>query len=452
MDAEVPSWQWFWGFVFVLGSAFLAAAETALNTLGERRARLLVEGGGPVAKLLSIWIKHPERVRATLTVGSTICSVGLGALAVHVAVSFGLSPIALRTTAVAALLAVVALLVVGQLVPRVLGRRFPATTAVLAIPVVHVLHWLLWPAAVGVERGSRFFAARLGNGEPEQALTSDEIEYLIERGARQGAIDAVREELLSSVLEFADRVVREIMVPRTRMVAIDRDAPPEEILRIVTENPYSRMPVYRGSVDEVLGILLVRALIPELARSSRTLPQLEKHLLAPLFVPEQMKISKLLREMQRRKIHMAVVVDEFGGTSGIVTLEDVIEEIVGEIQDEADTEAAPIRPIGEAAWLADGSISLRDLEEYLNGLAPVEDEARIEFPENGDYETLAGFVTATAGRVPSTGARVDWDGLTFTVRAADERRVTKVEIARRRENPGEGEGAPALVRAAQQGT
>jgi CBS domain containing-hemolysin-like protein len=441
-----------WGFVFVLGSAFLSAAETALGTLGEHRARQLVEAGGPQGRLLSIWTRHPERVRATLTVGTTVCSVGLGALALRLAVTLGQSPAAGRTLAVAAVLAVSVVLLVGQLVPRVLGRRFPATTAFLTIPAVHVLHWLFWPAAVAVERGSRFLSSRIGGGEREQAVTSDEIEYLIERGARQGALDQVREELLSSVLEFADRVVREIMVPRTRMVAIDQDAPSDEILRTVTENPYSRMPVYRGSMDEVLGILLVRELIPELTGGSRALP-LEKHLRPPLFVPEQMKISRLLREMQRRKIHMAVVVDEFGGTAGIVTLEDVIEEIVGEIQDEADTEAAQIRPIAEAAWLADGSISLRELEEYLNALTPPGEDWRVEFPDGGDYETLAGFVTATAGRVPPTGARVVWDGLTFTVRAGDDRRVTKIEIARRREAAGEAEeGAPPLSRAAQQGS
>ena len=425
-----------------------------------------MEAGGPQGTLLSIWTRHPERVRATLTVGATACSVGLGALAVGLAVKVGRSPQAFQTVALATVVAATALLVLGQLVPRVLGRRFPATTAMLAIPLVHVLHWLLWPAVVAVERGSRFLSSRLGGSESsERTFTSDEIEYLIERGARQGTIDEVREELLSSVLEFADRVVREIMVPRTRMVAIDRDAPPDEILRIVTENPYSRMPVYRGSVDEVLGVLLVRELIPELAGGSRALPPLEKHLRTPLFVPEQMKISRLLREMQRRKIHMAVVVDEFGGTAGIVTLEDVIEEIVGEIQDEADAELAPIRPIAEATWLADGSISLRDLEEYLNGLEPENEDFRVEFPDGGDYETLAGFVTATAGRVPPPEARVDWDGLTFTVRAGDERRVTKVEIARRRDESGgreddaggagddeAGEGRRPMPRAAQQGT
>jgi CBS domain containing-hemolysin-like protein len=226
-------------------------------------------------------------------------------------------------------------------------------------------------------------------------------------------------------------VAKEIMVPRTRVVAVDRDATPDELFRIVTENPFSRMPVYAGSVDEIAGILLVREIIGEV-RHGRPI-QLAKHVKPAFFVPEQMKISRLLKEMQRRRTHMAVVVDEFGGTSGIVTLEDVIEEIVGEIQDEADVETAPVKVVSTGVWLADGSVPLHDLEAILNegpDDAGADALREVRFPEEGDYETLGGFVTATAGRVPAVGAVVTWDGLTFTVRGGDERRVTKVEIAR----------------------
>ena len=226
------------------------------------------------------------------------------------------------------------------------------------------------------------------------------------------------------------------------MAAIDRDAPPEEILRIVTENPYSRMPVYRDSIDNVLGVLLVREMVPELARGPKSaVAAIDRLLKPPFFVPEQMKISRLLKEMQKRKTHLAIVVDEFGGTSGLATLEDVIEEIVGEIQDEGDVEAAPVREISAGVYLADAGVPLRELEEFLNERAEAEGDdpdRAVKFPEEGDYETLGGFVTATAGRVPQVGALVAWDGLTFTVRGGDERRVTRVEIARRRD-PGAGE-------------
>jgi CBS domain containing-hemolysin-like protein len=183
----------------------------------------------------------------------------------------------------------------------------------------------------------------------------------------------------------------------------------------------------------------VREIVLELRRGPIQAVGLDGHLKPAFFVPEQMKISRLLKEMQRRHVHLAIVVDEFGGTSGIVTLEDVLEEIVGEIQDEGDAEAAPVKLVGEGVWLAEATIPLHDLEEYLNGqppptgavVGPRAEPAEIRFPEEGDYETLGGFVTATAGRVPPVGAVIDWDGLAFTVRGGDERRVTRVEIARR---------------------
>jgi CBS domain containing-hemolysin-like protein len=285
----------------------------------------------------------------------------------------------------------------------------------------------------------RFGARRAGG----PAVTSEDIEYLIEMGTREGVLDEVKEELLNSVLEFADRVTKEIMVPRTRMVAIDRNAPPEELVRVVTENPFSRMPVYDGTVDDVVGVLLVREIIRDLRPGAATPISVDRYLKPAFFAPEGMKISRLLKEMQRRKTHLAVVVDEFGGTSGIVTLEDVLEEIVGEIQDEADAEAAPVKALGVGAWLADAAVPLHDLEAFLNEAARAEERPEIRFPEEGDYGTLAGFVTATAGRVPSVGATVAWDGLTFTVRAGDERRVTRVEIARHEPTEATRVGAAA---------
>jgi CBS domain containing-hemolysin-like protein len=207
------------------------------------------------------------------------------------------------------------------------------------------------------------------------------------------------------------------------------------------------MPVYEGSVDNVIGILLVREIIGEVRRPDQRIP-LERFLKRPFFVHEQMKISRLLKEMQRRRTHLAIVVDEFGGTSGLVTLEDCIEEIVGEIQDEADAETAPVKVVAPGVWLADAAIPLHELEGWLNRPpppgegAPAEAAAEVRFPEDGDFETLGGFVVATAGSVPPVGSLVAWDGLTFTVRAGDERRVTKVEIARRAPAPLAGAPAP----------
>jgi len=436
----VATWEWLLAAFFLVSSAFCSGTETALTALGDARARQLRDGGGRRARMLSVWIEHPERVLSTLLIGNTLVNVGAGALAAAIgtgiALAAGWSPGTGVAAATGAATAVI--LFFGEIVPKTLAKRHPIRVSLAAIPVARALAVLLWPVSTAVTRATGGLVALFGGGTGEApGVTSEEIEYLIEMGTKEGVLDEVKEELLNSVLEFADRVAKEIMVPRTRVVAVDRDASPDELFRVITENPYSRMPVYQGTIDEVVGILLVREIIGEV-RHGREIA-LAKFVKPAFFVPEQMKISRLLKEMQKRRTHLAVVVDEFGGTSGIVTLEDVIEEIVGEIQDEADVETAPVKPLAPGLWLADGAVPLHDLEALLNergGEGPGDGDGsepprEIRFPEQGDYETLGGFVTAEAGRVPPVGAIVTWDGLTFTVRAGDDRRVAKVEIARR---------------------
>ena len=441
-------WKYLLAVVFLAGSAFCSSTETALTSLGDARARQLRDGGGRRARLLSLWIEHPERVLSTLLIGNTLVNVGAGALAAAMAldVAAGTAMSAATAVAVTTALMTAAVLFLGEIVPKMWAKRHPVQVAFAFLPVVRALCFVLWPLSSGVTRLTSRLLARVGRGKAGPSVTGEEIEYLIEMGTREGVLDQVKEELLNSVLEFADRVAREIMVPRTRMVAIERDVPPDELVRVITENPYSRMPVYEGSIDHVVGILIVREIVGELRHGE---VELHRHVKPAYFVPEGMKISRLLKEMQRRRTHLAVVVDEFGGTSGLVTLEDVLEEIVGEIQDEADMETARVKEVAPGVWLVDAAIPLHELEGFLNQRPAPEaagaagEREPIRFPEGGDYETLGGFVTATAGRVPPVGAILNWDGLTLTVRAGDERRVTRVEIARRAAAPG-----PGIARAA----
>jgi CBS domain containing-hemolysin-like protein len=454
--SAVETWKWFLALAFLAGSAFCSSTETALTALGEARARQLRDGGGRRGRMLGLWIEHPERVLSTLLIGNTLVNIGAGALAVSVAGDIlSVSPGWAEGTlvAIATALTTVVVLLLGEIIPKTVAKRHPIRVSLATIPLTRILSWLLWPVSAATTWVTSAVVQLFGGGTGSApAVTGEEIEYLIEMGTREGVLDEVKEELLNSVLEFADRVVKEIMIPRTRMVAVDLEAPPEELLRIVTENPYSRMPVYRSSVDDVVGILMVRDIVQELRAGPISGVRLDGHLKAPFFVPEQMKISRLLKEMQRRHHHLAVVVDEFGGTSGIVTLEDVLEEIVGEIQDEGDAEAAPVKSLGEGIWLADAAVPLHDLEAFLNepaAGAPDRSEAeavhQVRFPEEGDYGTLGGFVTATAGRVPPVGAALSWEGLTFTVRGGDERRVTRIEIARRAATAVAGAPDPARV-------
>jgi putative hemolysin len=428
----VPTWQWVALFVGLLLSAFFSSSETALTALGEARVRHLIETGGWRGALLKVWQRHPDRILSTLLLGSTLANVGLGSLTATIAIDLGLE----RSLAIVTGVTTVLLLVFGEITPKTFAKRHASGAALALVPLIVLFYWLLWPFAWLFVQIPRGIARAMGLGEaPAESVTSRELEYLIEQGARHGSLDETKEQLLSSVLAFTETMVKEIMIPRTQVVALEDSANYDEVMKLVEETELSRIPVYRGSLDEVVGILYVKLLLADVRKGIDPAQfQLQRYLRPPFFVPEVMKVSKLLTEMQRRKTHLAIVVDEFGGTSGIVTLEDVVEEIVGEIHDESDVEEKRIKVLSDGVVMADGSVPLRELEEHLG----------VDFPEEGDYETLGGFLTATAGRVPPSGSLVVWGGLTFTVKQADDRRVLKVEIARKPENKPEAKPQPSV--------
>ena len=427
----MASWQWASLILGLLLSAFFSSSETALTALGDARVRHLVDTAGWRGAMLKLWQRHPDRILSTLLLGNTLVNVGLGSLTAVIAHDLGMD----RGLAVVTGLTTVIVLIFGEITPKTFAKRHATGAALGLIPIVVLFYWVLWPFAWLFVQIPRGIARAMGLGEPvAESVTSQELEYLIEQGARHGSLDETKEQLLSSVLAFTEALVKEIMIPRTQVVALDEGATFDEVMKLVEETELSRIPVYRGSLDEVVGVLYVKLLLVDVRKGIDPARfQLAKYLRPPFFVPEVMKVSKLLKEMQRRKTHLAVVVDEFGGTSGIVTLEDVVEEIVGEIHDESDVEEKRIKVLSDGVVVADGNVPLRELEEHLG----------VDFPEGGDYETLGGFLTATAGRVPPTGSLVVWGGLTFTVKQADDRRVLKVEIARKPENKPESK-PPAI--------
>ena len=229
-------------------------------------------------------------------------------------------------------------------------------------------------------------------------------------------------DLFASLSEFSDTVIREIMVPRTEVVSLASTASHDEVSAQVLEAGHSRMPVYEDTIDHIIGVLHVKDLFAaELARQQHEAPFELIKLLRPCFyVPEMMQISLLLQEFQRRKTHLAIVVDEYGGTAGVVTLEDIIEEIVGEIQDEYDVEAKQFRVLSEGRVVADARVNLWDLEQALG----------VSFPSDGEYETLAGFLMAITGHLPQRGAQVAYQNLRFTIKDGNERRIGMVDIER----------------------
>ena len=257
--------------------------------------------------------------------------------------------------------------------------------------------------------------------ENPRKITRETLEYFIERGLDSGVLDKEREKLLASVFDYGETLARGVMVPRTDVVGLAVESDLHDVLEIIENEGFSRYPVYRDSVDEVVGIFVVKDMLPYLRGPRKEPFKLAKFIRPPYYVPETKRISELMREMQGRKLHMALIADEFGGTAGLVTQENIIEEVFGDIFDETDADETPlIQTLDANRFLVDARISLRDFEEFF----------KLELVSEGDgeYDTLAGFVLATAGRVLGQGETLTMDNLQMVVRDADSTHVRTVEI------------------------
>ncbi|MFA5180149.1 MAG: hemolysin family protein [Syntrophales bacterium] len=261
--------------------------------------------------------------------------------------------------------------------------------------------------------------------ERDASRLEDEIQAIIDAGEEEGLIDPQSGEMIQSILEFRDTVVREVMIPRTEIVAISAGAKIEDIMELICRHGHTRMPVYRENIDHVIGVVNVKDLLNFWSK-----PVTEKDFLSilrkPYYIPETKNISQLLHELKQKKYHMAIVIDEYGGTSGLVTLEDLIEEIVGEIHDEHDTEELGIVDQPDGYTLVDGRVEIEQLEEHFG----------VTFGE-GKYETLGGLILNTIKRIPATGETVIADDFEMVIAAADERTIKKVRMRR---NPETSEG------------
>ena len=411
--------------------ALAASFEAATAALGSPRAEVLAAaaGAGLRARALGRLVADPERTAAALRIFVAVVSLGAGALVALVGVA--LAP-GWRVPGMVVAVLLGALFTVGLAAAgRRLGARHAEGVALaLAPPVLGLAVPLGWLGGV-----LGLAVSPLAGGPGQFSLPMpplEEMERKLAEYARARGNPADRtSELIHKVFEFREKVARDVMVPRTDLIAVDIDTPVPDIIQLLAEQGHSRLPVYQGSLDQVIGILHTRDLVPLLAHPD--LIVLRDLLRPAAFVPWSKPVQALLRDMQRRHVHMVVVVDEYGGVMGAATLEDVLEEIVGEIQDEWDVDAGR-----KVELLADGSFA-------VPGATPIGEfnqatGARI--PENASYETVAGFLNTLAGAIPSAGDRLSWHGWTFTVSETDHRRVTRVRVARPR-RPGAERERPA---------
>jgi len=406
------------------------AAEIALVTVRRSRIRQLSDEGDVRAKRVARMTEKPAGLLATIQIGITF--IGFLAAAFAGASIAGQIADWLRDIGLAGSADIIALLIVtllvslvtivfGELVPKTLALAHAERYALTLSRPVEVLGRILAPVVWFLTTVTGGVTRVLGvrDVSSDEAITSEELLILVERGSEQGTIEAEEEQMIGGVLELGEQRAHEVMVARVDMVTLEADASLDEIVKVIVGEGHSRIPVYEDNIDNIIGMLYAKDLLPYLVGEDRT-PSIRTLLRTPLFVPESMLVDDLLRSLQRRRVHIAIVLDEHGGTAGLVTIEDLLEEIVGEIQDEYDEEDPMIVPLGDHEARIDGRADVDDMLEHF--------DTELDGDDQEEFDTVGGLVYHHIGGVPTVGDTVVVDGLKLTVEATDGRRVRTVHV------------------------
>lgn len=418
--------------LLVFLNGFFSCAELAIISIRKSRISQLVAGGDARAKIIESLQKDPHRLLAIVQVGVTVVGSTASAVGGVVAVE-QLKPVLLRSSneflrngaePIAVTLVVVVLsyllLILGELVPKAIGLQYAEPVALriarpleLSANVGAVFVKFLSLSTIGV---LRLFGIK---GREEAFISREEIQHIISEGHEAGAFTAAENEYIKNIFDFTHTTVREVMVPRTRMVALDLDQPKETLFSTVLESQYSRYPVYQGDIEEIKGFIHAKDFFGQMV--SDPLFSVESIVRPPFYVPEGKMVNDLLKDMQRKRVHIALVVDEYGGLSGMVTTEDLLEELVGEIEDEHD-EGEPLRiqQVDEDSYLLDALVSISDLEDLLN----------VSFGDDQPFDTVAGIILHSLGRFPEKGEEVRWEGYLFGCEEVARNSIIRVKVTR----------------------
>ena len=433
----------------ILVGGFFAASEIALITVKRHRLNQLVGEGSRAARVAQRLTEDPSRFLATIQIAITFLgflasAVGAVALSGSLKNVIGLIPLTPIQDAsgeisfvLVTLLIALASIIIGELVPKTLALSFPDRFAIFVARPIGWFDRILRPIVWLVSTVSNVLVRALGGKDRPQAgyLSTEELKMLVETGSEQGGIEEDEKEMIHGVIELAETKVHQVMVPRIGIRAVEVRDPIDEVLQMIVQAGHSRVPVYEENLDNVVGILYAKDLLPYLSPSAKPTSEIDiRALVRPAaYVPETKPVDELLHEMRASKRHIAIVVDEYGGTAGLITMEDVVEEIVGEIQDEYDSEESLVEAIEEddkIAFRLDGRVSMDDLRDLFE-LSDTEEE------DEDEYDTVGGYIVHRVGRIPLPGAVVPFRDVTLRVETAEPRRIAKVIATRAREPESE---------------
>lgn len=422
--------------VLILLNAFFAASEMALISLSDNKIRRMSEESNKKVKQLKKLLGEPSRFLATIQIGITIAGFLASAFAAE-GFSGGLVQLIKKTGVplsddflklVAVIIITIILsyftLVFGELVPKRVAMKKAESISLFVVGPLCFLSKFTAPFVKLLTVSTNFFVRLFGvnPNEVDEEVTEEEIRMMVDVGEEKGTIHETEKFMINNIFEFNNKTAADVMTHRIDIVALSVDADFNEVIRFIEEEKYSRIPVYEDNIDHIIGVLHSKLLIQFLIDNNQTEKFCLKDIIRqPYYVPTSKRTDRLFKELQKNKTHLAIIIDEYGGTAGIVTLEDLIEEIMGNIFDEDDEEEKDIEVIDENTYILNGSISLEEVEDYL----------KIELPEER-YDTLSGFIIGQLGRIPSEGENplIECNGFVFKVEVINDKKIAKVKVCR----------------------
>ena len=420
--AEFPIWSLIAFFVLVALYAFFSSSETAMFSLTRSQIDDLAKRTDQNARRLLRHMSDPRRLLIILLTGSTVVSISAATIAALITSRLGGSadiPRWLFYTLDVVVVTLV-LLIAGEILPKLSAIHDPLKWSLRFSGFLSVMAWILTPVIAVLLPFTESVAKGLGIEKRKLWISEDEIKTLVEVGEEHGALETSEKELIHSIFEFGDTTVREIMVPRTDMICLDVNAPLEKLLETIQSSQHTRIPIFDSSIDNIVGVLHTKDLLTHYPLDQTF--DVRRVIRNAIFVPEAKLIHELLKQLQEQRQHMAIAVDEYGGTAGLVTLEDVIEEIVGEIQDEHDAERPLWTRVDDRTVVVDAKVDVETVNSVLD--ADV-------IPTDQDFETLGGFLLAEIGDFPEAKTSVEYHNFEFIIEEVRAHRLGRVRIVKR---------------------
>jgi putative hemolysin len=411
-------------FICLILSAFFSSSETAFISLERFRVQHMVETEVKGAKRVARMLERPDRFLSTILLGNNLVNTAAAAIATILAVNLWGQDVGVI---VATFGMAIILLIFAETMPKTFANRHAERLALLFVRPVEVISWIFYPVVVVLSWLASGVTKLVGGKPVPQSLVSDEeIRTMITVGHKEGTVEKAEAELLDAVFEFGDRPVSEALVPRPEVIGVGKGSTLAEFLTIYSEHPISRFPVYEENMDKVVGIISIKDVLMALAKGSVTSDSPIDELIRPAyFTPETKRISDLFAEMRDKNYRMAIVVDEYGGTAGIVSLSRLMEEIVGPVGDELAAAEKEYEPIDEYTFQVDGGMRIEEANEELG----------LELPE-GDYETVAGFVLHLLGRIPKQGKQLKYHGLKMVVTKMKGHKIEEILLTKEKKKEG----------------